>query len=69
MKSFPARRSGYCGRCTKPIEVGESINRLKTPRRLRLPGRYGDIYRPRIIDVNYGHADCVRELEVEDGLR
>jgi hypothetical protein len=61
MKPFPARRDGYCGRCTKPISVGESITRLKTPRRLRLPGRYGDVYRPRIVDVNYWHADCEKE--------
>ncbi len=61
MTPFTARRDGTCGHCAKPIVVGERITHLQTPRRLRLPGRYGDIYRPRIVDVNYRHADCVKE--------
>ena len=58
MRSFPARRDGFCGKCSKPIEAGEQIKRLKIPHDVRLPGRYGDMSRYRLITVDYAHANC-----------
>ena len=61
MKAFPAKRSGYCGHCAKPISTGERIVRID-PHRVKLPGRYNDWERYKVIIVNYAHADCLLEV-------
>ncbi len=55
--SFVATRSGHCGKCSKPFDVGELIEKIG-PHRVKLPGRYNDMERYKAIIVNYGHENC-----------
>ncbi len=59
--SFIAKRSGHCGHCSKPFDVGERIEKIN-PHRVKLPGRYNDWNRYKVIIVNYAHENCGQTL-------
>ena len=61
--AFKSKYHGTCGYCKEPINVGDEIVKLKTPKRIAV--HYGRMNsKVYYKDTNYGHADCAAKLEV-----
>ena len=57
-KGTEAKTDGWCGFCAQRINRGDSIVPMKVQRSIAIPGRYGDMTRPRWVRPKWRHERC-----------